>query len=261
MFKLNELIGKFTTLVKPQGQGQNQPLSASLENGAFQKSDQQTEAATRPNSVKQVRNWYEERYDTIVVQRNLLLLVTLILLILSIVAVGAVAYVVDSRRFDPFVIQIDDTTGMAKVVNPVNSSVLSGNDALAQYFIKRYVIARETYNPVDFDTEAMKTVRLLSSNSIYWAYRGYLNNDEVNPVIKYGQKNTTFLIVKSWSKLADKKYILRFSINETAGNKRVFNKIAVVEFAYLPMELTESERDINPIGFQVTGYRVDDDNS
>ena len=69
------------------------------------------------------------------------------------------------------------------------------------------------------------------------------------------------LLVKSWSKLADKKIMLRFSINETAGARKVFNKIAIVEFDYLPMELTDSDRDTNPIGFQVTGYRVDDDNS
>ena len=55
--------------------------------------------------------------------------------------------------------------------------------------------------------------------------------------------------------------MLRFSVNETAGDKRVLNKLAVIDFDYVPMELTETERDINPIGFQVTGYRVDDDNS
>jgi type IV secretion system protein VirB8 len=55
--------------------------------------------------------------------------------------------------------------------------------------------------------------------------------------------------------------MLRFSINETAGARKVFNKIAIVEFDYLPMELTDSDRDTNPIGFQITGYRVDDDNS
>jgi len=212
-------------------------------------------------SVKMIRNWYEERFDTITVQRNLLFVLLLILLCLSIVSISVVAYVINIKKFDPFVIQIDDTTGMAKIVNPLSPSILDGNEALARYFIKKYVLARESYNPVDFDTEAKKTVRLLSSNSIYWDYRGYLKNDEVNPAIKYGQKNTTYLVVKSWSKLSEKKYILRFSVNETAGNRLTFNKIAVVEFNYVPMELTDAERDVNPIGFQVTGYRVDDDNS
>lgn len=245
MLNLSEIVARFTK--KSDDSVQNVPGVNS--------------ASGETNSVKQYKNWYEERYDNITVQRNLLFILLLLLLTLSIVSIAVVAYVINSKRFDPFVIQIDDTTGMAKIVNPINSSVLSGNEALAQYFIKKYVIARETYNPVDFDTEAMKTVRLLSSNAIYWSYRGYLKNDLVNPAVKYGQKNTTYLVVKSWSKLTEKKYMFRFSINETDGNRKVFNKIAVVEFDYVPMELTESDKDINPIGFQVIGYRVDDDNS
>ena len=243
MFKISELINKFKASDKV---GDNKQPE--------KKAEEQTDA-------KMVRNWYDERYENITVQRNLLFILLLVLLCLSIVSISVVAYVINTKRFDPFVIQIDDTTGMAKIVNPVNSEVLNGNEALAQYFIKKYVIARETYNPVDFSTTANKTVRLLSSNSIYWSYRGYLRNDEVNPTIQYGQKNTTFLIAKSWSKLSDTKYILRFSINETAQSRRVFNKIAVIEFQYVPMELNEKDKDINPIGFQVTGYRVDDDSS
>ena len=210
---------------------------------------------------KPLNNWYEERYDNITVQRNLLFLLLLILLCLSIISIGVIAYVVNAKRFDPFVIQIDDTTGVAQIVNPMSSNVLNGNEALAQYFIKKYVIARETYNPVDFDTGAKKTIRLLSNNAIYWDYRNYIKNESIDPRIKYGQKNTTFLLVKSWSKLSDTKYMLRFSINETSGAKKVFNRIAVVEFKYIPLALTESDKDINPVGFQVIGYRVDDDSS
>lgn len=242
MLKINELINKFKnsdSVNKPSGTTEN----------------------IQTKSTKEIRNWYEERFDNITVQRNLLFILLIVLLCLSIISIGVIAYVINTKRFDPFVIQIDDTTGMAKVVNPINSQVLNGNEALAQYFIKKYVVARETYNPVDFTTLANKTVRLLSANSIYWDYRGYLRNDELNPSIKYGQKNTTFLIVKSWSKLSDNKYILRFSINETAQARRVYNKIAVVEFQYVPMELIEEDKDINPLGFQVTGYRVDDDSS
>lgn len=242
MLEINELINKFKnsdSVNKPSGTTEN----------------------IQTKSTKEIRNWYEERFDNITVQRNLLFILLIVLLCLSIISIGVIAYVINTKRFDPFVIQIDDTTGMAKVVNPINSQVLNGNEALAQYFIKKYVVARETYNPVDFTTLANKTVRLLSANSIYWDYRGYLRNDELNPSIKYGQKNTTFLIVKSWSKLSDNKYILRFSINETAQARRVYNKIAVVEFQYVPMELIEEDKDINPLGFQVTGYRVDDDSS
>lgn len=243
MFKISDLLNKFKTTV-------DTPAEA----GA-----QENQVAT--HQLKLTRNWYDERYDNMIVQRNLLFVLLLILLVLAIISVAVTSYVISIKRFDPFVIQIDDTTGMAKIVNPISSEILNGNEALAQYFIKKYIIARETYNPVDFETGARNIIKLFSSNSIYLDYRGYIKNPEVDPLIKYGQKNTTFLIPKSWSKLEDNKYILRFSINETAGSNKIFNKIAVVEFAYTAMELTEQDKDINPVGFQVTGYRVDDDSS
>ncbi len=246
MSKINDLISKLKG--KPKQEGDSEANNA--------------ESTTKKSSAgKSVKTWYQERYDSMVVQRNLLFMLLLLMIVLSIIAVASTAYINNTKKFDPFVIQIDDSTGMAKIVTPVSSTVLKGNEALAQYLIKKYVIARETYNPVDFDTEAKKIVRLLSSNAVYWQYRGYLKNDKVNPAVKYAKKNTTYLLVKSWSKLSDNKYILRFSINETMRSKQVFNKIAVVDFQYTNMELTEDQKDINPVGFQVTGYRVDDDNS
>jgi type IV secretion system protein VirB8 len=261
MFKIGDLLGKFKKGDQANALSEQTAPSALAQQAATPKASPTDIPTTVSESSKKIRNWYEERHDTITVQRNLLLVMSIILLLLSIVSIGVIAYIINTKRFDPFVIQIDDATGMAKIVNPIASDVLDGNEALAQYFVKKYVIARETYNPVDFSTEAKRIVRLLSANNIYWDYVGYLKNEAVNPSIKYGQKNTTYLMVKSWSALSDTKFILRFSINETAGARKVYNKIAVVEFQYTAMELSEHDKDINPIGFQVTGYRVDDDSS
>lgn len=213
------------------------------------------------NDKPNVKNWYEERYDTIIVQRNLFFLLLMVFLALSIAAIITITIVIESKRFDPFVIQVDETTGMTKIVNPTTSDMLEGNESLSRYFIKKYLIARETYNPVDFDTQARQVIRLLSSSNIFWNYITSLRNQLTNPSVVYGQKNSTFLTVKSWSKLDTKKYLVRFSVTETAGSQIMFHKIAIVDFSYTPMDLTDVERDINPIGFQVQGYRVDDDNS
>jgi len=240
MFKLNNIIKK----IKP---GNPSDLDGS--------------SKEYKQDVKSVKNWFEERYDTITTQRNILLLLVILLLVLSIVSVAVVAYVIDSKKFDPFVIQIDNSTGIAQKVNPASSEILSGNESLAKYFIKKYVTARETYNSVDFETQARNIIRLFSSNKVYWDYVGYIKNDDNNPILKYGQKNTTYLTLKSWSQLKENSYIMRFSITETAQNRKVFNKIAVINFQYVPMELKESDIDVNPVGFQITDYRVDNDDS
>jgi type IV secretion system protein VirB8 len=219
-------------------------------------------STNQPNNFVEItRNWYEERSDRIIVQRNILLVLSCFLILLVIISVATVTFLINSREFSPFVIQIDDSTGITTIVNPISSEILNGDEALARYFIKKYLIARETYNPVDFSTEARVTVRLLSSSSVYYTFLNYIRNKNIDPVLMYGQSNTTYFTIKSWSKLENNKYIIRFSITETAGNKKVYHKIAVLSYSYIPMELTDAERDINPVGFQINGYRVDDDNS
>ena len=66
MLKIKELINKFKN---PDGEDKN-PAEAT-ENDQAQ-------------SVKEIRNWYEERFDNITVQRNLLFILLLVLLCLSI---------------------------------------------------------------------------------------------------------------------------------------------------------------------------------
>lgn len=232
----------------------------------FQKKKPQSEdnAQSSTGSDKDIittaRNWYEERYENLVVQRNLLAVVLVVSLIIVVAGVFAVAHIATSKEFDPFVIQIDEQTGAAQIVNPISTELIDGNEALARYFIKRYVSARETYNPVDF-VHSKKVVRLLSTPAVFSGYLGYIRNKDNDPTILYGQNNTTYMTVKSWSKLDAQTYMLRFFITETSGAMKVYSKIAVVNIHYVAMELTEEDREINPIGFQVKGYKVDEDNS
>jgi type IV secretion system protein VirB8 len=208
----------------------------------------------------QENSWYKDRYESVLTQRNILV----VLLMLSFFAVVGSVFVVGkistSKSFSPFVIQIEERTGAAKVVNPANSNLLSGNESMSRYFIKKYISARESYNPVDFDFNMRKVVRLFSDQEVYRQYIGYIRNQANDPTVIYAQSNTTYVRVKSFSKLG-KQYFVRFSVIENSGQRRVLDKIVTLTIDYIPMELNDDDRDINPAGFQVTGYRVDDDNS
>lgn len=112
----------------------------------------------------------EERYEIALMQRNWVFFLSALCLFGITAASFTVTKISLSKEFDPFVIQIGKNTGVAKVVNPVGSEALNGDDALARYFIKKYVTARETYNPVDFDTLAPDVIRLFSAPNIYGFY-------------------------------------------------------------------------------------------
>jgi len=227
----------------------------------FRKADPvEGEEVSQEVEAKSLSTWFNDRYESIVTQRNVMIVITLLSFLVVSIAIVIVGQISTSKTFEPFVIQIEEKTGTAKIVNPSDSELLSGNEALTRYFIKKYLIARETYNPVDFDTNVRKTVRLFSSGSVYRDFIGFIRSPNNDPSAIYAQKNSTYLRIKSFTKL-DNKYLIRFSVVENAGSQNSFEKIATLTIAYVPMELNEDDRDINPVGFQITGYRVDDDRS
>ena len=213
-------------------------------------------------SVREKPNWKLERYESVVSERNLLAAFVFLAIILILICVLALLNVVDQKRIDPFVIQIDQSTGEASVVNPLSVQTLSGYDSLSKYFIKKYITARETYNPVDFDTTARRYIKLSSTDTIYSQYFKYIKDPSNDPRIIYGANNITYMKLRSCSKMSDNKYYFRYSIHETSGEGRVNNKISIVEFTYEDSSnLSEDDQDLNPVGFKVTAYRTDDDNS
>jgi type IV secretion system protein VirB8 len=219
------------------------------------------EDANQP--LKSISSWYNDKYDRAIVQRNILFILFIIAIFAVILSNIALFTVSKFKNFEPFVIQIEQDTGKSKIVNPIDRDFLTANESMTMYLIKRYVNARESYNPVDFETQARGVVRLLSNPVVYRQYISYITVDANNPVLKYGKDNSTYVKFKSITPLVDSnnKYVVRFAIYESDGKKDVHNKIAIVEYKYLPMQLSPEDMEINPVGFQVVGYRVDEDNS
>ncbi len=218
---------------------------------------QKNQESPQLNSLKN-NTWYQDRYENVQTQRNILLVIGVIFSIGILASTIVVGYISTSKTLLPFVVQIEENTGYAKIVNPTNSNLLSANDALGKYFIKKYISARETYNPVDFDYNQRQLIRVLSTPGVYREYFSYIRRPDNDPRALYGQKNTTYIRFKSISKL-NETYFIRFAIYETTGTQSVFDRVATVTFQYIAMELRDEERDINPVGFQITGYKVEDD--
>lgn len=204
------------------------------------------------------KNWNEDIYNALIVKRNRLFFLLIVAMLIILASVCTIIIITTSKKFTPFIIAIEENTGKTKVLKELNKQSISSNEALAKYFIKKYVVARETYNPADNNYNE-RLIRLFSSKNVLVNYLGYIKNNDLT--VKYGDDNTTYLTVRSWSKLDDSKYVLRFSISETSGQMNIFYKIAIVGITYKEMELTESQFNINPVGFTVTEYRIDDDNS
>lgn len=74
---------------------------------------QTQESIKSANPLKITQNWYEERSDKLLVQRNLLIILIILLAIFMVISTLVIAFVVKSKQFDPFVIQLNSNTGRA----------------------------------------------------------------------------------------------------------------------------------------------------
>lgn len=232
-------------------------LNKFLKNSNEQENNDSSDSEQMKSSG-QVQSWFKDRYDSIVTQRNIMFLSTVTLLLFLIFSVVAIIIITSTRTFEPFVVQVEKNTGDAIIVNPIDKNILSAQESLTRFFIRKYINARESYNPVDFDYNVRKVLMLLSTYDVYRNFLHFIRNKNNDPTLIYGNNNTTFIKINSITKF-DNRYFVRFSVNETTQSQRVFNKIATITIDYIAMELSDTDRDINPVGFVVTGYGVADD--
>jgi type IV secretion system protein VirB8 len=98
--------------------------------------------ANSENVVSSINNWYSDRYNSIVVQRNLILIVLLLSLVLVIASVFVVGNVSSTFKIQPFVIEIEKKTGITNIVNPLVNRELTSDEVLNKYLITRYISKR-----------------------------------------------------------------------------------------------------------------------
>ncbi|MDN5247542.1 MAG: type IV secretion system protein [Wolbachia endosymbiont of Tyrophagus putrescentiae] len=217
---------------------------------------------SRKSSELQDINWNVSRYSTIVAQRNVLLLLTLMLSVAITISVLVVFKVSTSSTIEPFVIEIEKKSGIVQLVDPVTVKQYSADETLNNHFMVEYIKVREVFNSYSYKEDHEK-VRLFSSATVYREFSQNISSQDTEKLANlYSDFVKTDFKVRSIQRLNDNQtYQLRFSIIFTRkdGSSTKKNRIVIMSYRYAPLELDDQARYINPLGFQVISYRVDDE--
>lgn len=210
--------------------------------------------------VSEARNWYLERFATVQTQRNLLALFLIIAVCCLLIGVFVVREVMLSKSIEPFVIEIEKKTGITTVVNPFTYENLLADEALHRYFVLTYVRNRETFNPHTYQYNYFTVVRLLSTPDVYSDFARFLRSDKSPITSLAGSEVGTVMRLRSLQFLEPGKVAqVRFTVKEQGPTQKESNKIATLSFMFVAMETNEEQREVNPVGFVVTSYRVSDE--
>jgi len=216
------------------------------------------------------KNWYRDRHQFVLVQRNMLAVTTLICLLVALGSVYTVMQLSPLKSVEPFVIQVDERTGMTEIVTSTTITELSDKEAIDNFYLWRYVRARESLGKTSIYHND-EVVRVHSDRDVYSGYRSEIDPKQ-NPEGYYallsphnGRREVVFTSIihqrSNDPSSAMKVVELSFEVTEYGANNTTvtFNKIARIEYGYVEgSRLSKNDRLMNPLGFQVQNYNVTD---
>jgi type IV secretion system protein VirB8 len=204
-------------------------------------------------------DWYADRYQSIFVSRNRWLVTAILALILASAQAAALLCLVPLKTLVPYVIK-EEVSGAITTVAPLaGDSSITYQESARKYFLARYIIARETYDPAGL-AENYEAVALMSGpDEAREFHQSIAQANPHSPIVIYGQKTKRLIRVKSISFLNDSLAQIRLAATEksNSGQEATSDWVALVGFKFAAAPTLESERLINPLGFLVTSYRLD----
>ena len=183
-------------------------------------------------------------------------------LLLTALALVAVAGLTPFKSVEPFVIRVDNATGIVDVV-PVATSSAEIPEAVTRYFITQYVQARERYVGAlaESDYEQVGAYHASAMNQA-WAAAWSRNNPD-SPLNRYADGTTVRVQVRAVSFLSpasgrgDLAQVRFLTARQRGGQgtEQVTHYVATLQYAYGDPSTDDRLRAANPLGFKVLEYR------
>jgi type IV secretion system protein VirB8 len=186
--------------------------------------------------------------------------VVAVLSVITISAVCAVALLTPLKRTEPFVIRVDNSTGIVDLVETITDGKTNYSEEINKYFLNQFVRFREGYSN-ELKEEYYRNVGYMSNHEEQQRFFEYFNpQNPLSPLNVYGDRGKITTTVKSISFIKPNVALVRF-VKEVHESREVKKShwAATITFEYVNGAIADSVRVVNPLGFQVTDYRVDAD--
>lgn len=218
------------------------------------------QAAPSKDILQTTKNWFNDRYEWMQVQRNILLLTLLFCTISIGVLAAGISFIKSSRSIEPFVIEIEPKTGVPVVVDPKTIEAFSADEAVKRYYVWYYIKSREEYFYPIFNKVYRDLIRVLSATNVYYSYRQLFGqNNPQSPINLYAALSTRTIQLKSMVFQDANTVQVRFRSIIDGPSANTGDKLVFMTFEFRNLEMNQDDRLLNPLGFTVTNYQISDD--
>jgi type IV secretion system protein VirB8 len=174
------------------------------------------------------------------------------------VSVFAVAGLTPLKTVEPFVVRVDNSTGIVDVVSALTSTAGTYDEAVTKYFAAKYVRAREGYVWSEAQ-ENFRTIALLSTQAEQARFSAiYRGSNPESPQNTYGRAAIARINIASISLINQNVVSVRYMRTITRGDEvRTSHWVATLTYSYANAPMSSTDRLVNPLGFAVSEYRAD----
>ncbi len=172
----------------------------------------------------------------------------------------ALVLLIPLKTVEPYTLLVDRQTGNVEALAPLDAQTVSPDTALTRSMLVQYVTARESFAMANLQDDYRK-VSLMSDGTERQRYQAAMRAENPQSPLSYlPAQGLVRTEIKSISALSENRSMVRFvtSRADQAGAAQLPQHwTAVIDFQFSGAAMSEADRLVNPLGFQVTRYRRD----
>lgn len=181
-----------------------------------------------------------------------------VMTIIALLALATLAMLVPLKSYEPYMVVVDKTTGFVEVKRPMAEGVLTQDEAVTTFNVVRYVKARETYDPKALKDNFDIAQLLGTGDASRELTEIFSPANPKNPIKLLGMNTIVATTIKSVTFPNNRTALVRFSTEEKSQTNTVVRHwVSLIRFRYTSTPMKNEYRFENPLGFQVTEYRRD----
>lgn len=162
------------------------------------------------------------------------------------------------KTVEPYTLLVDKQTGSVEKLAPLDENIITSDAALTRSFLVQYVIARESYY-AETITQDYRKVGLWTTGRARERYIANIQASNPKSPLSFMPRGGTIGVqVRSVSSLSPERSLVRFTtIRTNPGGQAQAPQywVAVIDYQYSQAAMSEDDRLLNPLGFQVVRYR------
>lgn len=205
-------------------------------------------------------SWSVSVTDELEKSRRIAWIIACVSAAIAVLLAIAIVIMLPLKSVEPYTLLVDRQTGNVEALAPLDERLVGPDAALTRSFLVQYVVARESFDYNDLQTDYAK-VGLWTAGEARRRYENVMRSDSpASPLNAYSSGTRVSVNVRSVSALSADRSLVRFSTTRTdAGGQPQASQhwASVIDYAFSDAQMSEQDRYLNPLGFQVTRYRRD----